>query len=179
MKFWRPILLTTIIFFSICSVVLYSSCEKDPCKGVTCLNGGSCYNGVCSCQTGFEGPLCADKMTTRFVGAYAGYSTCNNGAPIIDTIWVTDNVYKNTTGLQIEQTTTGRLKLLGNVSQNSDQTYAIRIPDRRLPNYNKVYNLMWQRTTTGYNLTMNTFEYDSTVAGGIVHNKCVFVGSRK
>ncbi len=39
------------------------SCKKDLCAGVSCLNGGVCVNGSCSCPTGFEGAACEKQKT--------------------------------------------------------------------------------------------------------------------
>jgi hypothetical protein len=35
----------------------------DPCDGVTCLNGGYCVNGECSCPVGYSGPDCGTVLT--------------------------------------------------------------------------------------------------------------------
>ena len=63
---------------------LYTSCKKDRCKGVTCLNGGSCNEGNCSCPTGYSGTRCETELqgkvsfyTTRDAGG--GNITVNCG----------------------------------------------------------------------------------------------------
>ena len=37
--------------------------EPDPCENVSCLNGGSCVNGVCDCSEEFTGPDCSRQKT--------------------------------------------------------------------------------------------------------------------
>lgn len=52
-------------------LVLYG-CKKDkkggifggdPCKNVTCLNGGHCEDGTCVCATGYTGTDCGVQIT--------------------------------------------------------------------------------------------------------------------
>ncbi len=48
------------------STFYFSSCKKDPCKGVTCQNGGTSVssgnNCTCNCPTGYEGQFCETKI---------------------------------------------------------------------------------------------------------------------
>lgn len=80
--------MTASLLSAIVGVAVLTSCEKNSCDGVTCLNGGSCGSGVCTCPSGFEGAQCETKSITRYLGVYGGYTTCNNGAPTIDTVKV-------------------------------------------------------------------------------------------
>lgn len=41
--------------------LLIAGCDKDPCKGLDCLNGGTCDNGKCLCPEGYEGENCETK----------------------------------------------------------------------------------------------------------------------
>lgn len=75
MKSFRIIALS--VFISICAfgVVFYAaSCKKDGCKGVTCLNGGTCSGGLCNCPTGYTGVTC---QTLAFIGTWQGSDTCS------------------------------------------------------------------------------------------------------
>ena len=42
------------------AAISFSGCElfTDPCKDITCLNGGSCVDGTCLCDDYYEGPNC-------------------------------------------------------------------------------------------------------------------------
>ena len=46
----------------------------DPCDKVTCANGGTCTNGVCSCASGFKGALCLTPSTCA--GQLDGSGSC-------------------------------------------------------------------------------------------------------
>ena len=45
-------------FITICSGLIYTSCNKPSCGGMVCENGGTCSGGTCSCPTGYSGNLC-------------------------------------------------------------------------------------------------------------------------
>lgn len=35
---------------------------EDPCLDVTCFNGGTCFNGLCSCPDGYTGAACETEV---------------------------------------------------------------------------------------------------------------------
>lgn len=57
MKKFRTITLASIIVAGIFSMVIHSSCN-NPCKDVTCRNGGACNDGACVCPEGYGGTYC-------------------------------------------------------------------------------------------------------------------------
>jgi len=81
----RKITLSAAFLFALAlsTVFMYSSCKKDLCKDVTCLNGGVCEDGTCSCATGYEGSDCSVESRTKFLNANnadASYSATENGS---------------------------------------------------------------------------------------------------
>ena len=173
MKFWKSILFTFVLFCAVVTVVVYSSCEQDNCLNVTCNHGGSCKSGICSCPTGFEGPTCSDSVITRYYGYYAGYSTCNNGAEVIDTVFVY-YVSRSSTELKLVQKNHIGDTLIGTVS-NSASTYDILIPEKLDSNYSKTYNATLQSDNT---FILNSYERDLRIPGDTISNKCTFLGTK-
>jgi len=50
-----------------------SSCSKDACKGVTCLNHGTCNRGSCTCDTpGIGGLNCETIYLLAYKNSYVG-----------------------------------------------------------------------------------------------------------
>ncbi len=88
MKFWKQILLTTFAFFSIGSLTLYTSCEKDQCAALQCQNGGNCVSGLCQCASGYEGTRCEIRSMDRYLGTYYGTTTDKNFG-LLDTVVIT------------------------------------------------------------------------------------------
>ena len=86
MKNWKISLLTIFSFLALSSVVLFASCEQDPCVDLDCKNGGTCSDGYCQCPTGFEGAECNITAASRFVGIYAGSVQCEGSAIQTDTL---------------------------------------------------------------------------------------------
>lgn len=68
-------LFTLMVFFS----VAYTACSKgsepapskNECSTVNCKNGGSCFNGSCTCNAGFEGTLCEYESIERYLGTWS------------------------------------------------------------------------------------------------------------
>lgn len=97
MKFWKSALYTAVTFVGLGSTVLYTACQDDSCKRLSCMNGSSCRDGYCNCKTGYEGAECQTLTMSRFLGQYVGYDHYH-GLSLVDTVDVTflaqpDSVY--------------------------------------------------------------------------------------
>lgn len=55
---FRSIFLTVLITVAAFSIVTYTACSKDDCKGVSCQNGGTCKDGICICTSDYTGKNC-------------------------------------------------------------------------------------------------------------------------
>jgi len=62
------------------------SCKKDPCKNVTCQNGGTCQDGNCRCSLPWEGSKCEVDARDKFVGAWQGTENCGTPRTYTTTI---------------------------------------------------------------------------------------------
>ena len=79
MKQTRLVVFTTVLMICAFAAILYSSCSKDACNGVSCKNGGACVNGICSCPTGYTGTACEQSIIVYVNNAYTPVSiTVNN-----------------------------------------------------------------------------------------------------
>ncbi|MBA2422489.1 MAG: hypothetical protein H0V61_04620 [Chitinophagales bacterium] len=78
------------IFLSI-SINFYSCSDK--CKKIFCYNGGICIDGICGCQSGYEGDDCIIKTLTKFLGAYNVSDNCSVTGNAIYTVnvWAVDS----------------------------------------------------------------------------------------
>jgi hypothetical protein len=86
MKSWKLSLLTLSLFATLSSLVLFSSCEQDPCTDLKCKNGSACTEGFCRCPTGYEGAECEYKTSWRVLGTFVGYNHCEDQPALNDTI---------------------------------------------------------------------------------------------
>ena len=57
------------------SMLLLTSCVKDPCSDVLCLNNGTCLDGTCLCQDWYEGANCGTEERAKYYGLYTGTLT--------------------------------------------------------------------------------------------------------
>ncbi|MCF8448940.1 MAG: hypothetical protein K9G49_03620 [Taibaiella sp.] len=72
MKPIKQIALGAIVTLSIFCAVLYSSCAKNECGAVTCLNKGTCMGGICKCIQGIEGANCEIIYRKMYANTYVG-----------------------------------------------------------------------------------------------------------
>ena len=57
-----------------------TACNSDPCKDVVCGDHGTCTEGVCDCETGYEkdtADLCNTLMRAKFVGSFQAAESCD------------------------------------------------------------------------------------------------------
>ena len=176
MRFWKQILLTVFLFAAIVVVTVHSSCEKNSCNGITCYNGGACGYGLCRCPTGFEGPQCESLSVDRYLGRYGGYVSCNSGAYVIDSAFIT-KANRGILSVDVYLKSLNPKVLQGYVSTN-ESTYSIIVTNN---DSSKVGSLFYLKTYTitlqsDKNLSIHTYEQDSTGVGTTVINHCAFLG---
>jgi hypothetical protein len=179
MKFLKLTLLTTLLFTAFVIIFSNSSCERNACNNVTCFNGGSCNKGICRCELGYEGPQCQTLSTSRYIGGYAGYTECDNGAQTIDSVFITQDT-KAINYVYVAFKSILPKSLHGYVSSN-ESTYSILIPSDSINNgvlkYLKVYTVTLQNDKS---LSLHTYETDYRQLAGpdtIIH-KCDFFGTK-
>lgn len=96
MKSIRLIALSALLTIGSFCAVTYTSCTKDECKSVTCLNGGTCSGGSCTCPTGWLGSSC---QTKAIIGSWKGTDVCDS------------NTYTNIT-VRVDPSTSDTTKVL-------------------------------------------------------------------
>jgi len=66
---------------AVVTVMFFNACTSDPCKDVTCLNGGTCVSGTCDCATGYEGTDCSTISRDKFTDTWTVNEDCSLSAP--------------------------------------------------------------------------------------------------
>jgi hypothetical protein len=69
-----------------------TSCETDPCKDVVCGDHGTCLEGTCNCETGYEKDaqgLCNTEVRAKFVDSWTVADDCSVSGTASYTVSVT------------------------------------------------------------------------------------------
>ncbi len=96
MTFNRYTILAAFFTLSIFAIVCYTSCIPCKCKGVVCVNGGTCAGcdmRTCTCPTGFTGASCEVNVMSQLKGTF----TCrrSNCSPARDTVIAWQSTVRN------------------------------------------------------------------------------------
>lgn len=101
----KQIAITAILMICTFCAVLYTSCSKSACSGVTCLNTGTCTGGMCTCPTGAGGNNCQTIYRLTYANpssTYVGFGAKDTGSLHPDSatmVFTTppDTIYSNMT----------------------------------------------------------------------------------
>lgn len=66
----KYIVLSTLATLALFAAVTFNACKVDKCKNVSCAYSGVCKDGVCLCQTGYEGDHCETVTRDKFLGIW-------------------------------------------------------------------------------------------------------------
>ncbi len=69
-------------FFAFMLIAALMAGCSDPCKKLSCVSG-TCLDGTCTCDPGYEGADCASAFNKKFGGAYTLTESCTiSGAAV-------------------------------------------------------------------------------------------------
>lgn len=161
MKSIKQIALGAALTIGAFGTVLYTSCNPDPCKDVTCQNGGTCNEGNCVCPTGYEGTNCETKSRDKFIGTYVGNEICTVG---------TDNytmmLAANSDALKLTMTNLYNDNITATCTMAATDSFSFS-------------GSQGGATFSGTGrLSVNTLTVRYTLTNGAVTNSCVFTGSK-
>lgn len=83
MRLIKQVALGSFLALGFYFAILYTSCTKDACKTVNCLNGGSCNGGTCTCDTGIGGTNCQTIYRVLYGGQKPGQGQTYLGNAVI------------------------------------------------------------------------------------------------
>lgn len=89
MKPAKFIVIGILLAFGAFCAAVSSSCSKDSCKTVTCLNGGTCGGGTCNClKKGTGGVNCEIIYRDQYANSYIGSGYDDSGIAYVNNTMV-------------------------------------------------------------------------------------------
>lgn len=64
-------------FLALALTTIFAVGCSDPCKDVEC-NFGTCVEGECACNPGYEGTNCDEAFNAKYAGSYTNAETCDS-----------------------------------------------------------------------------------------------------
>lgn len=158
-----------IKFFSFAALVVFATaCTPDPCKDVVCGDHGTCEEGLCICETGYEqntDGLCNTEVRAKFLGTWTVSEDCTQSAPSSYTTSVTIS-----SGAILEVKITNMWGAFANqvtaTVSGSTITIARQAPD------SDSYYIEGSGTISGSTITMNYTVTDETDTSNIITDVC-------
>lgn len=120
-------IITTVIF----STVLYTSCATDKCKDVSCLNGGTCSDGVCKCPSGYTGSNCEKRTCEANNTAKVRFINKTGTSQTYSVIWDGSTITTIGPGATSDYFTVaaGQHTLLFKIANSSQEACSISTPN--------------------------------------------------
>lgn len=172
MKSNKYILLSAIVTLLVLGGVLYSSCSKDVCKAVTCINGGVCSGGSCICmQKGVGGLNCEIIYRDLYKNVYKGSGTNDTGLAYIDnTLTFSAGFDTSYTQMQLIWNNHGASVVDMNITLNSNTTSGSTFTISPRTVNAKVYTGFGNVNGVNASVTINEMQPDSTVRVIMLNN---------
>ncbi len=73
-----------IIAIAALGVLTIQSCDTDPCANVDCGINGTCFEGSCVCDAGYDGTDCNIVIRSLFTGVYDVEEICDSDPSFTD-----------------------------------------------------------------------------------------------
>ncbi len=145
-----------LMMFSLATVTFYTSCT-DPCKDVECNDpNGTCVEGTCNCEVGYEGDDCGTEERAKFLGTFSvsGTITCpvSGNGTITGTVFTVSN--SSSSIQKIVLNFGGALTLTATVNGTS-----FTIDNSSISGY----DYSGQGSISGNNITCTINEYDGAL----------------
>lgn len=135
--------LTSLLGTVACGVVLLLGCKKDPCKNVTCQNGGTCNDGKCACSLPWEGSRCEIDARDKFVGSWSGTENC--GGSVQNVAFSINKSQVEAVSIVIENQIKGKL--------TSSTTF--EVPSQQITSGGQAITISGNGNLNGNTLTLN------------------------
>ena len=156
------------------TMLFTTSCTQDLCvkNKITCQNGGTCLDGICTCAAGYEGDLCATESRTKFVGTFSGNETCTVGS---DTYSITIGNSGDVAKVVVTNLYNNTPAYVTPVNLNGTKFTAASVVVSTTPNTVTISDIAG--TISGSSLTVS-YKISSSAVGSAT-NACTFTGTKQ
>ena len=171
MKLIKQIAFGAMLTISAFCAVVYSSCNKDKCKDVSCDNSGVCSGGNCTCPIGVTGTNCETVYRADYAHTYRGNGTYSdasgagllNGYHLVFTAGSDTTYYKMS--MLLTDSTNGSVVTLPVILSNFGTTGSVMTIVSTTANVNGVNNVYTGTGTISSTLASMVIT-ETPVAGG-------------